>query len=58
MDALTFGAKTLLRNFQNINKKEPVTEIDYEVMIREFDLTRQEFVDLCILCGCDYVTKI
>ena len=24
-------------------------------MLKELDMTYDEFVDLCILCGCDYV---
>lgn len=27
-------------------------------MMSEFDLTYEEFIDMCILCGCDYTTTI
>jgi flap endonuclease-1 len=56
MDSLTFSAKYLLRGFNS--KKEPITEISYDEMIRGFNLTHAEFVDLCILCGCDYTKHI
>ena len=71
MDALTFGnssasamvvtktfqgTKFLLRGFNN--KKEPIYEISYDEMIKGFDMTHDEFVDLCILCGCDYTETV
>ena len=40
------------------SKKEPIYEINYEEMIKELELTYDEFVDLCILCGCDYTDSI
>lgn len=27
-------------------------------MIKELDLTEEQFIDMCILCGCDYAQKI
>jgi len=56
MDALTFGTKVLLRGFNS--KKEPIIEINYDDMLKELGLTHEEFVDLCILCGCDYTETI
>lgn len=56
MDSLTFGGKYLLRGFNS--KKEPITEISLEEVLRSFNLTYNEFVDLCILLGCDYTDHI
>jgi flap endonuclease-1 len=56
MDSLTFGTKILLKGFNN--KKEPVLEINFEDMLKGLEMTYDEFVDLCILCGCDYTTRI
>jgi flap endonuclease-1 len=56
MDSLTFAANFLLRGFNS--KKEPITEISYYETIRGLDLTEQEFIDMCILCGCDYTDHI
>jgi len=39
-------------------RKLPVQEIGYEKMIKMLDLSHDEFVDLCILMGCDYVPSI
>ncbi len=56
MDALTFGTAVLLRGFNN--KKEPILEVNSEEMLKELELSYDEFVDLCILCGCDYSQSI
>lgn len=56
MDAITFGTKFLLRGFNS--KKEPITEICYDEVIKGMDMTHEQFVDLCILCGCDYSMTI
>lgn len=56
MDALTFGTKVLLRGFNS--KKEPICQIDLKQVLEGFEMTQQEFVDLCILCGCDYTHTI
>lgn len=56
MDALTFGTKYLLRGFNS--KKEPVCQIDLALVLEGFDMKMEEFIDLCILCGCDYTNSI
>jgi flap endonuclease-1 len=56
MDALTFRTPVLLRGFNS--KKEPITEINYDKMLEGLELNYEEFVDLCILCGCDYTENI
>jgi len=56
MDCLTFGCPILLRGFTN--KDEPVTEIKLDVALKELEMTIEEFIDLCILCGCDYCDSI
>jgi flap endonuclease-1 len=56
MDALTFGTNFQLRGFNS--KKEPLTQIDLKVLLEEFEMTMDEFIDLCILCGCDYTKSI
>lgn len=56
MDCLTFGCPILLRGFTN--KDEPVTEIKLEIVLKELEMTMEEFIDMCILCGCDYCDNI
>lgn len=59
MDALTFGAPIMLRHV-NISeaKKRPIAEFHYDEVLQQTGLTSDQFIDLCILLGCDYVPKI
>ena len=56
MDALTFGTRYLLRGFNS--KKEPICQIDLKQVLEGFEMTQAEFIDLCVLCGCDYTHSI
>lgn len=59
MDALTFGSKILLRHLTSSQaKKLPVKEYNYDKILNGFQLNEQEFIDLCILLGCDYCESI
>ena len=59
MDALCFKTPTLLRRLTMPEaRKLPVQEISYEKLMAVLGLTHDEFVDLCILMGCDYVPNI
>ena len=64
MDALTFRTPKLLRKLtmsqatSGPNKQQPILEIDLEVALSGLQLTFEQFVDLCILCGCDYCDSI
>ncbi|KAH9411752.1 endonuclease [Ordospora pajunii] len=59
MDGLTFGAPVLLRNFFGSNaKRHMVTEYNLELLMKELSLEKKEFIDLCILLGCDYCEGI
>lgn len=56
MDSLTFGTNFLLRGFNS--KKEPICQIELAQVLEGFEMSHKEFVDLCILCGCDYTHSI
>ena len=59
MDALTFGTPVLLRRLTSAEaRKLPVHEITYSKIISGLGMMRDQFVDLCILLGCDYAGKI
>lgn len=61
MDALTFRTPKLLRKLtfsQDKDKKQPILEIDFEAVLAGMELTYDQFVDLCIMCGCDYCGTI
>jgi len=59
MDALTFGSNILLRHMTfSEARKMPVQEIHYEKVLSGLELKQDEFIDLCILMGCDYCDTI
>lgn len=59
MDALTFGTNLLLRHLTfSEARKMPIKEFHLANVLEGFELDQDQFVDLCILLGCDYVDKI
>jgi len=59
MDALTFGTTVLLRHLTfSEARKMPIKEFHLNSVLEGFELSQVQFVDLCILLGCDYVDKI
>ncbi|KAF8367096.1 crn-1 [Pristionchus pacificus] len=59
MDALTFGSNVLLRNMTASEaKKLKVKEINLARVLEGFEMTNEQFVDLCIMLGCDYCGSI
>lgn len=59
MDTLTFGTPVLLRHLTfSEARKMPISEINHEAMLEGLGLSYDQFVDLCILLGCDYCDSI
>jgi flap endonuclease-1 len=59
MDALTFGTPIILRKLtMPESAKENVIEINVSKVLSGLDLTYDQFIDFCILCGCDYCESI
>ena len=59
MDTLTLGSPVLLRKLMAPKSaKEPVLEYRHDMLLQEMGLSNDEFIDLCILCGCDYAERI
>lgn len=59
MDALTFGSSVLLRHLTfSEARKMPVKEFHHSKVLEGIGLTSKEFIDLCILLGCDYCEGI
>nr|WCZ58497.1 Flap structure-specific endonuclease 1 [Andalucia godoyi] len=58
MDTLTFGTPILARNLtftqQNLKEKGGVMVIDLQKALEGLGLSQPEFINMCILCGCDY----
>lgn len=56
MDLLVSGAKILLRGFSvNSNK---IIAYNVEDIKKTLKLTTSQWIDFCILCGCDYLKRI
>ena len=55
-DVLVFGAKRVLKSF--CIKEEKCELYKMEEILANLGITMEKFVDICILCGCDYTTKI
>ncbi|KAI0560688.1 XPG/Rad2 endonuclease [Gracilaria domingensis] len=64
MDSLTFGTHRLIRYLwagtasTAAKKGIKPTEFSLEVVLQDLDLPMSQFIDLCILCGCDYVDGV
>lgn len=59
MDALTFGADLIIRHFSTSNdKNKPIQEYNLKSICEELKLNQEQFVDLCILLGCDFSDTI
>lgn len=52
MDILTFGSPRIIRNLTS--HKINTTEICLEKILEKIKLTHDEFIEFCILLGCDY----
>ncbi|XP_056165149.1 flap endonuclease 1-like [Syzygium oleosum] len=59
MDTLTFGAPRFLRHLMDpSSRKVPVIELEISKILEEMNLDMDQFIDLCILSGCDYCESI
>ncbi|KFX98509.1 hypothetical protein O988_04303 [Pseudogymnoascus sp. VKM F-3808] len=59
MDTLCFDSPILLRHLTfSEARKEPIQEIHVDKVLEGLGMDRKQFVDLCILLGCDYLDPI
>ena len=59
MDTLTFNAPILYRHLTfSEAKKEPISEINLQHALEGLEMKMTQFIDLCILLGCDYLEPI
>lgn len=59
-DCLTHGCSKLVRYLFNNRKDKSGKQISptvfhLDVILQELEMTQDEFIDLCIMCGCDYL---
>lgn len=55
IDILTFGANKLIRFIGNEKK---MVMINKDILLADLKLTHEQFVDFCIMLGCDYCPKM
>ena len=60
MDTLAFGCPRMIRTCldKSIKRKDIISVIDLQTLLTDFKMTYGQFVDMCILCGCDYCANI
>ncbi|CAE6478376.1 unnamed protein product [Rhizoctonia solani] len=59
MDTLTFNAPVLYRHLTfSEAKKAPISEIVLEKALEGLEMNMEQFTELCILLGCDYLEPI
>ncbi|ORY41033.1 flap endonuclease 1 [Rhizoclosmatium globosum] len=59
MDTLTFGTPVLMRHLTfSEARKMPVMEIELPKVLEGLGMTMDQFIDMCILLGCDYCDSI
>lgn len=60
MDSLTFGSTILIRGMSSSksSKASELVQIELPKVLSSLKLTYEQFVDMCILCGCDYTGTI
>jgi len=60
MDCLPSGCPNMIRSCldKSIKRNDVVSIINLEQILKDFEMNIDEFIDMCILCGCDYCPTI
>jgi len=59
MDTLTFNSPVVLRHLTfSEARKMPIDVISLPQVLTGLELTMDQFIDMCMLCGCDYLEPI
>merc|ERR1712190_142026 len=54
-DCLTFGTRLLVRNLMAAeSQKKQILEVSLERALEQLNISMDQFIDFCILSGCDY----
>ena len=56
MDSMVYGCPRLIRKCvdRSMKRKDIVSIFHYDKLINDIQLTKDQFIEFCILCGCDY----
>ena len=60
MDTLTFGSPKMVRTCldKSIRRSDVISVIHLDRVLSGFEMTYKQFIDMCILCGCDYCESL
>ena len=60
MDTLTFGCPNMVRNCvdKSLKKQDTISVFNLDRLLIDLEFTYDQFVELCIMCGCDYCSNI
>ncbi|CAJ1381235.1 unnamed protein product [Effrenium voratum] len=63
MDVLTFGAPRQVKNLFDVEgsrtrQPKPAREVDLSLVQDALSYTQEQFIEFCILCGCDYLPHL
>ena len=60
MDTLTFGCPNMVRNCidKSFKKQDTITILNLDQLLLDLEFTYEQFIELCIMCGCDYCSNI
>lgn len=60
MDCLPSGCPNMIRSCldKSIKRNDVVSIISLDKVLKDFNMNYEEFIDMCILCGCDYCCTI
>ena len=60
MDTLVYGCPKMIRSCldKSIPRRDVVSVINLETILKDLQMDMKEFTDMCIICGCDYCPTI
>jgi len=60
MDSLVYGCPKLIRNCidRKLKRKDIISIFNYQKMLEDFNFNNEQFIDFCVLCGCDYCNSV
>jgi flap endonuclease-1 len=60
MDTLAFGCPNMIRTCldKSIKRSDVISVINLDKVLSGFEMNYTEFIDMCILCGCDYCESL
>ena len=60
MDTMAYACPKIIRNCvdRTVKRRDIISIFDYNKLINDIELNHEQFLDFCVLCGCDYCPVI